>query len=282
MKIIFFYMTMLRGTKWAIIGGVYIVLFSLFVFWIYSAFFKSDPTCFDAVLNQDETAVDCGGVCGACQEKPITQDIQIQEVKAIYGGAGRTDVLAKIYNPNDREGASSFTYAVSLKDASGSIVTQRSGKGFLLPKETKYLIETNFDTEVSGIVAEIKLENVQWQVFSGYREKPVLNVYSKRYGPVTSGVGFGQVDGTISNDSGFDFQSIIVKVVLRDGSGMPVAMNSTEMRTVNAGERRDFHLIWPTNFPGDVERIEVETDVDVYSVDNFIRTYLPGGDFQRF
>ncbi len=54
------------------------------------------------------------------------------------------------------------------------------------------------------------------------------------------------------------------------------------MRTVQASEERDFRLLWPTAFPGTVTRVEMEAEADVYSTENFIRQYLPGGRFQEF
>lgn len=270
-----------RNTKQIIISLAYIVIFSLIAFWFYTVFLKAPETCFDGIQNQNEAAIDCGGVCGACQEKPAVLDMQVLETSLIPGGAGETDVLVKIYNPNDRYGASRFAYTMTLKDSQGNVVVTKTGESFILPRETKYIVRTNIATGSSAMSAEVTMSDIDWHLFSGYREKPALNVYAKHYGPVTTGVGFGQADGTLSNESGFDFQSLTVKVVLRDASDRPLAVNMTEMRTVTAGERRDFRLIWPTYFPGNVEKIEVETEADVYHADNFIRQYLPGGAFQQ-
>jgi hypothetical protein len=47
--------------RW-IIGLLYLVFFSLVVFFFYSVF-KTKETCFDGLKNQNEEDVDCGGVC---------------------------------------------------------------------------------------------------------------------------------------------------------------------------------------------------------------------------
>jgi len=67
---------------------------------------------------------------------------------------------------------------------------------------------------------------------------------------------------------------------LRDSTGKPLALNSTEMNTVRSHENRDFRLVWPSAFPGAVENVEMVVDADVYHSENFIRQYLPGGKFQ--
>lgn len=37
---------------------------------------NTPPTCSDGVMNQDETAIDCGGVCGGCYGSACTADAQ--------------------------------------------------------------------------------------------------------------------------------------------------------------------------------------------------------------
>lgn len=272
-----------RNKKQAIVAFAYVAIFALVAVWIYMSFLRVPETCSDGIKNQNEILTDCGGVCGGtCHEQLPAVAMQVTEASLVYVDAGHSDVLVKVYNPNDNYGASRFAYTVSLKDAQGNVVAQKTDTSFILPKETKYLTQIGVETSSSAATAEISLDTVDWQLFSSYQEKPVLNVGFKRYGPVTSGVGFGQVDGTLSNESGFDFQVLRIRVILRDADKKPIAINETEMRTVIAGDRRDFRLIWPTYFSGEVNSVEAEPEADVYHSDNFVRKYLPGGAFQQF
>lgn len=271
-----------RNTKRFIIAMTFVVIFSLIAVWVHAAFFKAVETCFDGIQSQNETAIDCGGVCGACEEALPAVAMQVKETSLVDGGPGRSDVLVKVYNPNDRYGASSFSYTVSLKDAQGNVLAKKTDRSFILPKETKYLMQIGLESQAAVSNTDVTIDSADWQSFSGYQEQPVLNVLHKRYGAVSSGVGFGQADGTLSNESGFDFQSLTVKVILRDASGKAIAMNETEMRTVIASEQRDFRLIWPLYFGGEVNTVETEVEADVYHSDNFVRKYLPGGAFQQF
>ena len=261
--------------------AVYVVIFALLSAGIYYSFIKAPETCFDGKQNQNEQGVDCGGACGACREVVIGQDLEIKEAAFVSGGNGRFDVVAKIYNPNDEAGASSFRYTFELKDASGKVMATRSGESYILPQENKYVMELNLETATEPNSVEIKTENIRWEHFSGYQEKPAVNVYQRRYNQISSGVGFSEAYGLLSNESLYDFRSIVVKVILRDNNGKPLAFNQTEMRTVVSHENRDFRLVWPTAFPGTVERIDMEVDADIYHTDNFIRQYLPSGQFQQ-
>lgn len=271
-----------RRHKQIVIISVYILLFTLLGLGIYYAV-KPAETCFDQKQNQDEQGVDCGGVCAlACKEIVIGQDLEQREVSFVPGGSGRYDVLGKIHNPNDEAGASSFRYVFELKDASGQVVASRSGESFILPQQTKSLVEVNLETAGTPVSASLRLSGIGWEKFSGYQEPPAVNVYQRRYGEISSGAGFSEAYGLVSNESSYDFRSISVKVILRDGSGKLLALNTTEMRTIRSQEERDFRLIWPNSFPGTVEKVEMEVDADVYHSDNFMQQYLPGGKFQEF
>lgn len=278
-----FSMLISRSFKQVIIFLVYFALVMLLGIFVYFAFIKAPETCFDSKQNQNEAGVDCGGVCTAmCKENIVGEDLRFTEVAFVPGGDGKYDILGKVYNPNDVEGASSFAYTAVLKDSGGDVLATRSGKSYILPQENKYIFELNVAAAAAPATAAFAVESVEWARFSGYQEKPAVNIYQKSYSVISSGVGFGEAKGLLMNESPYDFRAIVVKVVLRDAGGSPLAFNSTEIRTVRASEERDFRLVWPSAFPGTVEKVEMEVDADVYHSDNFIRQYLPGGKFQEF
>ena len=275
-------MALPRLIKQFLIALIYLIIAVLLGVLIYYAFIKAPETCSDSKQNQNETGIDCGGVCAACKENITGEALQFMEQAFVPAGNGKYDVLARVYNPNDVEGASSFTYTAVLKDSGGNVLAARSGKSYILPQENKYILELNLATAVPPATAAFTVDNVEWARFSGYQEKPAVNIYQKSYSEISSGAGFGEVKGLLMNESSYDFRSIIVKVILRDSVGSPLAFNSTEIRTVLSSEERDFRLVWPSAFPGVVEKVEMEVDADVYHSDNFIRQYLPGGKFQEF
>jgi hypothetical protein len=150
-----------------------------------------------------------------------------------------------------------------------------------LPQENKYIFELNFTPSTPPAKVFLQINEIKWARFSGYQEKPSINIYQKRYNEISSGSGFSEAFGLVVNDSPYDFRSIIVKVILRDADDKPLAFNTTEMRTVKSQEERDFRLVWPKAFPGEVKNVEMEVDADVYHSFNFVRQYLPGGKFQE-
>lgn len=279
----YFYVFMSRATKRSLIIGVYVGLLIAVGWSVYGAW-KPAETCTDGKQNQNEAGIDCGGVCGACQPILPAENLEVKEAAFMDGGSNRYDVLARVYNPNDRYGASQFTYTFSVKDESGKVISERTGKSFILPKETKYIVESNLPSEATaqGVVFTLK-SDVQWEVFSGYRQAPEFKISSKSADYISSGTGFFRAFGTLSNESGFDFQSVTVNVVLRDDNNQPLAVNKTELRTIAAGERRDVGpLVWYTPFPGNVTKMDMEAEADVYRADNFIRQYVPSAKIPGF
>lgn len=272
-----------RKTRQIVIVSVYILLFITLSIGVYYAFLKPPETCFDKKQNQDERGVDCGGVCTlVCEEHILGQDLEVTETALVSGGNGQYDAFVKVHNPNDEVGASLFTYVFELKSATGQTVATRSGESFISPQESKYLFELNLETSTVPTSVIVRFTVSKWERFSGYHEKPVINIYQKRYNVISSGAGFGEAYGLLANESPYDFRSIVVKVILRDGNGTVLAFNTTEMRAIVSREERDFRLVWPSSFPGTVERVEMEVEADVYHSDNFIRQYLPSGKFQEF
>lgn len=270
-------------TKRSIIAFLYFVIVAVLGVFVYYAFIKAPETCFDGKQNQNEADVDCGGICqAACKEIVVGENLQFTEVAFVPGGNGKYDVLGKVYNPSDVAGASLFVYTVVLKGSDGNVLATRSGESYILPQENKYILELNLETAVAPVAAAFSVERVEWARLSGYQEKPDVNIYQKSYSEISSGAGFSEAKGLLMNRSPYDFRAITVKVVLRDSAGVPLAFNSTEIRTVRSSEERDFRLVWPNAFPGTVEKVEMEVDADVYHSDNFIRQYLPGGKFQEF
>jgi hypothetical protein len=269
-----------RSSKRIVIIFVYAAIFfgiGFFIYWMA----RPVATCTDGIQNEGETGIDCGGPCKPCDETPQLSPIGVLETAFVPSGQGQYDVVAKIQNPNNGYGSSQFSYRFTLTDANGNVLVDKSGTDFILPADTKYIIETGLASTATPQKVNFAISNTNWTKFTGY-EKPQLNIYNKNYTLLSDSTGFSQVYGLLRNESSFDFNSIEVNIVLRDGSGNVVALNKTMMNTVNSGEERDFTLIWPTSFPGDVQNVEAEANANVFNSQNFIDKYLPGGQFQQY
>jgi hypothetical protein len=264
--------------KQVIIASVYAVLILLFLGFIISRFMPA-ATCSDGVKNQNEEGIDCGGVCVNKCVTSKSSDLVVAETGFVESGiVNKYDLYAQVVNPNDAEGSGDFQYDFVVKDMTGNIVGQKSGSGFILPSENKYLIAVN--VEVKGIPAkvEFKISDTQWTEFKGY-EKPVLRIVNKNYNEVSSDIGFAEVKGLLRNESPFDFGVIKIDALLRDAGGKIIALNSTQMNTVKSGENREFTAAWPNRFPGSVSNFDVQIEVNVFDSEVFLKRYFGSQQF---
>lgn len=261
-------------------------LFIIFVYFIifgsigasFYYIFRPEPTCKDGVKNQREENVDCGGPCAPCKKEIQAIPLSVDEKYFVYGNDNRFDVMAEISNPNDKYGVASFDYEFKLIDKSGAVLSSQTGHSFILPKESKYIIELNLYSSINPYTVEFNMGEIKWEEFLEY-EEPKLNIYSKDYSEESDK---NTVFGLLRNESYFDFNSLEIDIILRGSDGKPVALGRTEMRTVKSQEQRDFKFIWPYRFGNEVESVEVRAEADVLNNDNFIKEFLPPEKFQEY
>jgi len=268
---------MKRFFKRLVIISIYFIIFGAIGASIYYSI-KPGPTCNDGQKNQKETGIDCGGTCGPCAKEINAQDLRVEEKYFVYGSDNRFDVMAKISNPNDRYGVAKFNYEFKLVDQDGAVLSTETGESFILPKESKYVIDLNLYSAINPYAVEFSMSDLVWEELLEY-EEPKLNIYSKDYSEESDR---NTVFGLLRNESYFDFNSLEVDIVLRGKDGKPVALGRTEMRTIKSQEQRDFKFIWPYKFGNEVESVEVRAEADVFDSNNFIKEYLPREKFQDY
>ncbi|MDD3498004.1 MAG: hypothetical protein PHH24_00665 [Candidatus Moranbacteria bacterium] len=265
---------MKRGLKRLFIIFIYLMIFSAIGLFFYMVL-KPNPTCFDGEQNQAEDGIDCGGPCQPCEKEIVVQEMEILEKYFVQGTGEFYDVMAKLDNPNNRYGAAKFYYEFNLVDKEGNSLANRRGESFILPGETKYVIELNLQSQVHPYTAKFEIIDVAWEEFLNY-EEPRLSIYNKNYAEES---GKSEVFGLMKNESYFDFNSIEIDIILRDESGNPLALGKNEMRTISSQQERDFRVFWPYNFSREVRDIEIRAEADVFDPNNsYVKKYMP----QRF
>ena len=71
----------------------------------------------------------------------------------------------------------------------------------------------------------------------------------------------------------------LLDVLLLDSSQNILAVNTTEMKTLLAGQERDFFINWTREIQGEVVSIEIEAETDIFDSNNYLS---PGGEPGRF
>jgi hypothetical protein len=191
------------------------------------------------------------------------------------------DFLAKVTNPNTDYGSSDVEYKLSFLDSAGKTVSTKTGSFYILPGQTKYVIDSplKFNQPISNAV--FRITSVNWQKLDPLATGGVpLIVRDSSYTQLSMPGTFGKVGGTIYNSSDFDINKVDVAVVLLDQSGQPLAVNKTEISTFLTKTTRGFEIPWPAPFVGQVGSAYAEANANVFESSNFLRKY--GGSQQPF
>jgi len=267
--------------KRAIIIAIFVAIFLSAIFAIY-LWLRPAPTCSDGIKNQNETDIDCGGVCPNKCNKIVAENLVSQEQGFVESGlVNKYDLYSRVSNPNNVFGSNKFQYEFKLKDAAGNVIATKLGSDYILPGESKYVTENNIETDKIPASVEFNISNQAWVEFIDYFERPQLKVVNKQYNPISSGVGFSEAIGLLKNESPYDFTLIKLEIILKDANDKVVALNSTEMRTVKSGENRDFRSLWLNRFPGEVMNVEVQAEANIFDSESFIKKHFPTGVSQQ-
>lgn len=270
-----------RLSKQLIIALIFLFILSGFGFLVYY-FIQPAPSCFDKIQNQGEEEIDCGGPCLPCELVNI-KEIEILWAKALPGQNDFYDIAAQIKNPNQNYGSGQIPYYFELYDSQDNLVAQYSGSTFILPNQTKYLVQVRIKaSQVSYQVSKVNLSfgEIEWQKLEDY-QLPQLFIQEKEYHLLESQeLGFSQAKGVLINKTNFDFDKISLDVLLFDSFHQLLALNSTEVRTLLAGQERDFVTTWFEEIEESVSSIEIEAETNIFDPSNYLS---PGrGELERF
>ena len=109
--------------------------------------------------------------------------IKILSQALIESSPGTYDYIASINNPNGSQGVSSADYTLDFIDKAGLVYARRLGELYILPGQTKYLVESQIESNVLLSSANLKITNLVWKsprknIFDGYKlnvKTPTLN-----------------------------------------------------------------------------------------------------------
>lgn len=235
---------------------------------VYFLFFRSSaPTCFDGIKNQNEEGVDCGGVCASCVPEQMLE-VLLQVIIPTLNN--NYDLVAKIENPNSDVGAEVIDYQFNLYDDTNQIVSSKTGKTYILPQETKYVVEPKFYSEKSATKIEFKINNISWKKL-GQISDLELQVKNTEYQILEDGSNV--LVGAIENRSSYDLDTIEVAGVLFDEDNEIIAVGKTSMNTVLRNETRGFEIFWPYPITQQVKSFDAKAYTNVFLNDNFIKAH---------
>jgi hypothetical protein len=192
------------------------------------------------------------------------------------------DFLAKVTNPNTEWGSAEVDYSIAFVGVSGNLISQKTDSFYILPGQTKYIINSPLEFNEQVASAEMIIKSVEWQQMNSQSINDVSLIPRNYSYNISSEAGiFSRVGGQVFNNSNFDLGQVSVLVLLFDESNNPIAVNKTEILTFLAKTTRGFETTWYSPFVGKVGPIEIDAYTNIFQNSNFIREYGGTAKFQQ-
>ena len=240
----------MRLLKKFLYGFAYVVFFAAIgvgVYYLRS--FDPAPSCFDNVLNQSETKVDCGPAlpgetslngCVPCELKNLKAGVGTPNVFSLSGSI--SSVVAEISNPSRNYGASSIKYVFELTGRSG-IRLRATGETVLYPAERKYLFVSGIDIDQRDVeTATLTLGDAQWILKDALPHRLGLVVADVK---LIDMKGVLTIEGAINNDSPARAALVTVIGLGFDASGKLIKASSTEVEDIGPFSKTPFKIFMP-------------------------------------
>jgi len=206
------------------------------------------------------------------QEKNNPMPVEKGAVRVLKTDKNHYDIVANVTNANSSWYLASFDYYFLLQ---GQTTDKKTS--FLLPGETKYVMDLAWESAQSFSTAELILENLKWEKKADYESlkdkvlhittEDVKFVSSKKLG-ISDKVPVSQAQFTTKNDSAYNFFQVDYEIVLFRGSQI-VGVTKTFVKNFQAGDEEEMKV----NFYhalGSVDSVLVIPEVDILNSDVFM------------
>ena len=195
---------------------------------------------------------------------PTILPIEIIWSQAFISGPNIYSVAAKIRNPNTNFGADDFNYKFYLYDTNNSLIDVLTGKSFIWPGESKYIVDGGIHLLKAPIKLVLEIENPLWREvksFSGID----LTLGNINYGKGKPGSGkFFMVDFTANNNTPFNLEKVYVSAIVLNKEKLPIAVGSTILENLKSKERRFFSISWFSQFLGTAASVDLSVSTNLW------------------
>lgn len=195
---------------------------------------------------------------------PTIYPVEIIWSQSLISGPGVYSVAAKIINPNTNFGASDFGYIFYLYDTNNVLVKTITGKSFIWPGESKYIVEGGINLLKAPIKSVFEIENPIWREVKNFKGI-YLTVGNINYGKGKPDSGkFFMVDFTANNNTPFDLEKVYVSAVVLNKEKLPIAVGSTFLENLKSHERRFISIPWFSSFLGTPDSVNLSISTNLW------------------
>jgi hypothetical protein len=229
-----------RHAKQLIYGTLYLVFVVLICWGFYGVFIapaivaSTPPVCTPSSCAPTSTA-------------PIT----VGKLSTFITSPGHYTFLAQVTDQSVDYGASVLNYAITLEDASGTVLQSIPAESFIYPSQTKYLAVLNQVISQPFDYATLVVTNAAWIASSTIGAIPAVAPGQFAIQNVDTSVASTTVSvgGQLVNTGVASFEQVLVTVIFKSSVGNPIGVSQTQLSNVAAGTTQNFSVIYPAE-PG--------------------------------
>lgn len=230
-----------RLLKQIIFGFAYLIVLALFFYAGYLVLAPSGGTCFDGILNQNETDIDCGGPCLPCSVKNM-ESLSLVGEPIIFAANGKTTAMFTIRNRSADYGSSLLNYTVIIKNAVGALLLSKKETTFIYPSEIKTIVVPALTVNpVSAKSIDIVFNSAEWVPAEEFK-KPSAAVRGVETVLTDK---FAEVRGVVRNENSFSISEAVVSAVIANDVGLDIGASQTVLRDLAPFEERAFTISIP-------------------------------------
>ncbi len=220
----------------------------------YLYFFDKPETCMDQKQNQNETGIDCGGVCvRACVADVLPEPIQLW-ARAFKVAGGVHNLVAYVQNANVNYVANPAEYVFKIYDKENVLIGLKTGRSAVPPVKSFPIFEQSVDVgqrEVGKVQFEFT-EPLVWNRSASTR--PELAVSEPRLKNASSSP---RIDAELVNNTLVRYEKIEVIAIVYGGGDNAIASSRTVVPVLGSQSQADLVFTWPLPFTEAVTKIDI-------------------------
>lgn len=221
---------------------------------VYFTFFNKPPTCSDGKRNQNETGIDCGGICQRACVQDVVAEPTIMWARIFKTSGGMYNAVAYLQNPNINYIARPVQYSFSVYDKDNVLITLKDGYANVPPTKTFPIFEQGINVG-ERIPAKVLFKFNEPLVWGKYESlKPELGVSE----PVVSQASSTpRIDARVINNTLQRFTNTEVIVIVYGANDNAIASSRTFVPAIESRSEVPVVFTWPEPFSESVTKVEI-------------------------
>ena len=216
-------------------------------------YFTIPATCIDGLQNQDETAIDRGGIC------PLLDDRALQPHATLWARSfrirdGSYNAAAYVQNPNQNAGVRTARYHFGLYDAQNILVAERDGSMYIMPGAITPVLESRITTG-NRIVAHTYFEFTEALRWERMQNNALPLIITNK--ELSNVLAAPRLSATVRNSAVADSTDLSFVAVIFDPAGNAFAASETTLERLPDGESAQIVFTWPDPFAVQSGRIDI-------------------------